>query len=351
MHEVTDSKTCNWFAPDRGCFFIAEIGVNHNGELGLARQLIDVAAQAGADAVKFQTFTAETLTTKSAAKANYQIKNDDTSSTQIEMLKRLELSEADLAECRDYCAKVGIEFLSTPFDEPAAALLKKLGVDGFKVSSGDLTHLPFLEHLSQYGLPMIISTGMGTLGEVEDAVRTIEAAGDPPLAVLHCVSDYPALAEDCNLRAMDTLRTAFNKPVGWSDHTAGDAIAIAAVARGARIIEKHFTLDRGLPGPDHKASLTPEELKSLISKIRLVEMALGTGEKRPTANELSTAEVARRSVVAARSIPAGHQLEASDIGYKRPGLGLPPRMAGLVIGRTAVHDIPEDTLISLSDLG
>ena len=333
------------------CFVIGEIGVNHNGSLELAKQLIDVAAEAGADAVKFQTFTAESLVTRTARKADYQARNHAVDESQFSMLKKLELSESDLRACKAYCDARDIVFLSTPFDEAAADLLVDVGVQGFKVSSGDLTNLPLLEHMAAHGLPMIISTGMATMGEIEDAVRAIEGAGDPPLAILHCVSDYPAKASEANLAAMDTIRAAFGRVVGWSDHTLGDAISVASVARGARLIEKHFTLDTAMEGPDHKASLDPAEFAELVAKIRLVEAAIGDGVKRPQPSEIPTAEVARRSVVAATDIAAGETITDEHLIMKRPGTGLMPKYARLVVGRRAARDIPADTLIALTDLG
>ncbi len=340
----------SWLGMTQGCFVIAEIGVNHNGDIDMARRLIDVAADAGADAAKFQTFFADQLVTQQAAKAAYQIANDGDTDSQIEMLRRLEFSEKNLAIARDHCAERGVKFLSTPFGERAADLLEDLGVDGFKVSSGDLTHLPFLRHLAAKNLPIIISTGMATLGETEDAVVAIRESGNPPLAILHCVSNYPAAYEESNLRAMDTLAAAFGKPVGWSDHTVGDAIALAAVARGARILEKHYTLDRNLPGPDHAASLEPGELTDLIGKIRAVSSALGDGVKQPQPSEQDTASVARRSIVTARAVRAGEPLTSETLDCKRPGTGLAPRLLPLVLGRKAARDLPADTLLTLQDV-
>lgn len=343
--------TSQWPGPEGRCYVIAELGVNHNGDMELARRLIDVAADAGADAVKFQTFFAEDLVTPTAEKAVYQKANDGAAGSQYEMLKRLELTEDEYAACKQHCDARGIAFLSTPFGRRPADLLEALGVNGFKVSSGDLTHLPFLAYLAEKGLPLIISTGMADMAETEAAVRTIEAAGDPPLAILHCVSNYPAVPGEANLKAMDTISAAFGKPVGWSDHTEGDAIALAAIARGARILEKHYTLDRALPGPDHKASLEPQELTDLIGRIRDVEAALGDGIKRPQPSELETAKVARRSIVAAAAVRAGEVISESKIAYRRPGTGLPPAMARHLIGRKAARDISENTVLSFSDFG
>lgn len=332
------------------CYFIAEIGVNHNGDVALAHKLIDVAAGAGADAVKFQTFQPKALATKHADKAAYQETNaPDLGTSQLDMLRGLCLTAEELVACRDHCQRAGIQFLSTPFDEGSADLLTEIGVQGFKVSSGDLTTLPFLAYLAQKGLPMIVSTGMGSLLEVAEAVDCIQATGGPDLALLHCVSNYPAAPETCNLRAMDTLRTAFNVPVGWSDHTLGDAITLAAVARGAEIIEKHFTLDTALPGPDHKASLTPDELSSLISKVRAVEVALGDGVKTPKPEERDTAAKARRSIVATADVPKGSLITAEMVGCKRPGTGIAPKHLELVIGRRAARDLSEDDVLAWTD--
>jgi N,N'-diacetyllegionaminate synthase len=346
------SKLHDVFAnPQSPCFFIAELGVNHNGSLDLAKQLIDVAADAGADAVKFQTFKAEKLVTRSAARAKYQVDNNpDGPSSQFEMLKRLELSKADLLACQAYCAKRDIIFLSTPFDEESADLLEEANVDGFKVSSGDLTNLPFLAHLAGKGLPIILSTGMAHIGEVMDGVEIIRASGNPPLAILHCVSNYPAAPADANLRAMATMSAAFGVPIGWSDHTLGDAITLASVALGARIIEKHYTLDKNMEGPDHKASLEPDELKELIEKIRSIEASLGNGQKWPVQAELDTARVARRSIVSAELIKKGHVIAASDLVMKRPGTGLTPKMLPLIVGRTATRDIEADEMITIGDV-
>ena len=332
------------------CFIIGEIGVNHNGSLDLARDLIDVAVKAGADAVKFQTFDAAKLVTRSAAKAKYQKDNDGNQGSQYDMLKRLELSESDLRACKAYCDENNIIFLSTPFDEQAADLLHNVGVNGFKVSSGDLTNIPMLEHIAAKNLPIIISTGMANLAEVEEAVSTIQSTSDAPLAILHCISNYPANPAEANLRAMDTLHQAFGCPVGWSDHTLGDEVSIAAVARGARIIEKHYTLDVNLPGPDHKASLEPEAFADMVRKIRNVSKALGNGIKTPQPSEMETADVARRSIVSARDIKAGEIISQHDLICKRPGTGLKPNMMQYIVGQEATRDIEADSLLSLNDV-
>ncbi len=349
--KIMTNAFANWFQGQKGCIVIGEIGVNHNGSLELAKKMIDVAVESGADAVKFQTFSAEKLATRTAEKAAYQKKNDGEAGSQIEMLKRLELSKSDLQACQKYCKKVGMVFLSTPFDEEAADLLEEVGIEGYKVSSGDLTNLPLLAHLAAKGKPMIISTGMANMAETEEAVTTIRDNGNPPLAILHCVSNYPAAPEEANLRAMDTLAAAFNVPVGWSDHTLGDAIALASIARGAKILEKHYTLDANMPGPDHKASLEPKAFAELIRKLRDVEASLGDGVKRPQPSEIDTAKVARRSIVSACDIPAGTVIEDKHLICKRPGTGLAPRLIPLVVGRKAKVDIPADQVIGMEHLG
>ncbi|MDB4843924.1 N-acetylneuraminate synthase [Hellea sp.] len=340
-----------WLADESDdCFIIGEIGVNHNGSVELAKKLIDIAVESGADAVKFQTFDTESLVTRTAKKAKYQIENDSSQDSQYEMLKRLELSEDDFSTCKSYCDKNGIIFLSTPFDEKAADLLERVGVSGFKISSGDLTNLPLLKHIAAKGLPMIISTGMSNLAEIEEAVLAIKDIMPSGIGILHCVSNYPAHPAEANLRVMDTLKYAFDCPIGWSDHTLGDAISIAAVARGAKILEKHYTLDANMQGPDHKASLEPEAFSELIRKIRDVSLSLGTGIKRPQPSEALTAEAARRSIVSAREIKAGAIITDSDLICKRPGTGLKPNMLQYVIGQKALFDIAEDHLISFSDI-
>lgn len=329
------------------CFLIAEAGVNHNGDLSLAHQLIDVAVQAGADAIKFQTFKAERLATPDASKAEYQLQATNAGESQFEMLRRLELdAEAHrglLAHCRD----MNILFMSTPFDEESADLLEGLGVQVFKTPSGEITNLPYLRHIARKGKPMIVSTGMAFLGEVETAVRTIEAAGNHSFALLHCVSNYPANPADTNLRAMQTMARAFNVPVGYSDHTPGIEVSLAAVALGACIVEKHFTLDRNLPGPDHQASAEPAELAALVRGIRIVEAALGDGRKQPAASEANTAAVARKSLVAACDVPTGAVITAEMIAIKRPGTGLPAAMREFLVGRTAHTTISAGTLLTL----
>jgi N-acetylneuraminate synthase len=328
------------------CFIIAEAGVNHNGSLEMARQLVDVAAQADADAVKFQTFKAEKVISPQSPKAAYQLQTTGAGESQLDMVKRLELSFDAFRDLYAYCQDKGILFMSTPFDEESADFLADLGVAVFKIPSGEITNLPFLTCVARKARPMIVSTGMSYLGEVEVAVRTIEKTGNHDFVLLHCVSNYPADPADANLRAMHTLATAFGVPVGYSDHTPGIEVAIAAVALGACVIEKHFTLDRTLPGPDHRASLEPDELAALVRGIRIVEAALGHGRKEPAASEADTATAARRSLVAAHDIPSGTTLTDDLIAIKRPGTGLPPSMQSHLVGRTVQTDVPAGTLLA-----
>jgi N,N'-diacetyllegionaminate synthase len=328
------------------CFILAEAGVNHNGQIDLAHALIEAVAKAGADAIKFQTFKAESLATASAPKANYQQGRTPANQSQVEMLKSLELPNEVYPELKQHAEEVGLIFLSTPFDEASADFLEQLGVPGFKIPSGELTNLPFIAHLSRKGKPLIISTGMSTLAEVEAAVNTVERFA-APLCLLHCVSCYPAAPEDTNLLAMATLSQAFQLPVGYSDHTLGNAVPLASVALGAVLLEKHVTLDRKMDGPDHAASSEPEEFATLVRDIRIIESAMGNGRKRPMPNELNTAQVARRSIVAARDIPKGSIVCESDLMFRRPGTGLPPNLHGLLLGRIAKIDIVAGTLISL----
>jgi len=331
--------------PGQPVFVIAEAGVNHNGDLKLARALIDVAVEASADAVKFQTFRADRLATPDAPKAEYQLRTTGNEESQFEMLRRLELSADAHRELQSYCEERGMIFLSTPFDEEAVDLLDELGVPAFKISSGDLTNSPLLEHVARKGKPVILSTGMSELSELIEAVSVLNTAGCETPILLHCVSNYPADPAEANLRAMQTMRSAFDVPVGFSDHTEGIDISLAAVALGACVIEKHFTLDRTLPGPDHRASLEPAELRELVRSIRRVETALGSGRKVPTATEVETAKVARRSLVAARDIPAGTILEREMVVMRRPGTGMLPAMLDTLLGRQAIRDIAAGTLL------
>jgi len=333
--------------PGAACFIIAEAGVNHNGGLAMARALIDAAAEAGVDAVKFQTFRAADLVTEDAPKARYQQASTGVGESQYAMLRRLELSEEAHGILMADCRRKGLLFLSTPFEARSADLLETLGVEAFKIPSGELTNLPFLKHVASKGKPMIVSTGMANLEEVHEAVAVIRGAGNEHLALLHCVSCYPADPADVNLRAMHALADAFHVPVGFSDHTLGMEVALAAVALGACVIEKHFTLDRTLPGPDHGASLEPGELRAMVEGVRKVESALGDGRKAPCAGESNTAEVARKSLVAAMDIEAGTTLTSEMIAVKRPGTGLAPRRRAEIVGRVLKRAVRKGELFSL----
>jgi N-acetylneuraminate synthase len=331
-------------------YIIAEAGVNHNGSLELARQLIDAATDAGADAVKFQTFRADSLVSRSAPKAAYQRATTDPEESQHAMLEALELSEAAHEELVGHCGQRGVQFLSTPFDiESLRLLVDRCHMPRIKIPSGEITHGPLLLAAARTGLPIILSTGMSTLGEVEQALGVLafgysgpeaepgldafasafaseagQAALRDRVTLLHCTSEYPTRPEDVHLRAMDTLASAFGLPVGYSDHTRGIAVPIAAVARGALLIEKHVTLDRTLPGPDHPASLEPDELAGMVRGIREVEAALGRSTKAPTAGEIEMRAVARKSLTAARRIEEGEQFSAENVVARRPGTGISP---------------------------
>lgn len=332
------------------CFIIAEAGVNHNGSLKIAFELVDVAARAGANAVKFQTFKAEKVISPYAAKAEYQMVTTDSNESQLDMARGLELSFDAFREVFAYCTEKAIQFISTPFDKDSADFLDECGVSVFKIASGEITNLPFLEYVGKKGKPMIVSTGMSYLGEVETAVRTIEGTGNNQFVLLHCVSNYPADPSDVNLRAMNTLAAAFNVPVGYSDHTMGIEVPIAAAALGACVIEKHFTLDRCLPGPDHRASLDARELSGLVQSIRIVEMSMGSGRKRPVPSESDVLAVARRSLVAAKDIMPGTRLREGLVAIKRPGTGLPSIMLEHILGKRAKVKIAAGTIIDFGML-
>ena len=331
------------------CFIVAEVGVNHNGSVELAKKLIDVAKDAGADAVKFQTFKAENVVVKDAEKAEYQ-KVTAKEELQYEMLKKLELSDDDFKDLADYARKKDIIFLSSPFDKESTDLLYELDVPAFKVASGEITNFPLIRHIAKKGKPIILSTGMATLGEIEEALKIIRSEGVKDVILLHCVSNYPARIEDVNLRAMETLKQAFKIPVGFSDHTLGITASIIAVALGACLIEKHFTLDRNLPGPDHKASLEPNELREMVKSIRDVEKALGDGVKRPTKEEEEIKKIVRRSIVAKVNIPKGTIIAEDMLDVKRPGTGIEPKYIVGIIGKRAKINIKKDDLITWSKL-
>lgn len=327
------------------CFIVAEVGVNHNGDIKLAKKLVDAAKQSGADAVKFQTFKTENLVTRDAPPAEYQKKYALVAS-QYGMLKKLELSEAEFRELSSYCGKKKIIFLSTPFDSQSAEFLYKLGVPAFKISSGDLTNVPLLKQIAKYDRPIILSTGMSSIKEIGNAVKVINSVGNKELILLHCTSSYPADIGDVNLRAMDTLRDKFGTLVGYSDHTEGIEISIVACARGARIIEKHFTLNKSLRGPDHAASIEPEEFKTMVSSIRRVEISLGSGLKKITSKEKLTRDVVRKSIVTAVRVPKGTKLKKEMLTIKRPGTGIPPEYFDKILGKKTKIDIGRDRVLT-----
>jgi N,N'-diacetyllegionaminate synthase len=328
---------------------IAEAGVNHNGDIELAKQMIDAAADAGADLVKFQTFNADRQVTRTAKKADYQTQTMDGNESQHEMLRRLELTEVMHQELISHCALRSIGFLSTGFDIESVDLLVSLGQDQFKIPSGEITNLPYLRHIGRLGKAVILSTGMATLGEIEEAIDALEQAGTlrSSLTLLQCTTEYPTPMNEVNLRAMQSIHAAFGLAVGYSDHTSGIEVAIAAVAMGATVIEKHFTLDRKLPGPDHKASLEPEELKAMVVAIRNIEIALGDGIKRITPSESRNKTIARKSLVATRPIKAGEIFSPTNTTAKRPGTGISPMRWDEIMGCSASRDFAQDELIEL----
>lgn len=329
-------------------YIIAEAGVNHNGSLEMAFRLIDIAVAAGADAIKFQTFKAEKVIAVKAPKAVYQQENTGSDESQLEMVKKLELDEKAHAILYKYCQNKGIQFLSTPFDLESIDLLHRLGLKIFKIPSGEITNLPYLRKIGALKKRLILSTGMADLREIEDALNVLSFAGSSMenIIVLHCNTEYPTPFEDVNLKAMQTIQNAFpGISVGYSDHTNGIEVSIAAVAMGASVIEKHFTLDRNLPGPDHKSSLEPDELKALVQAIRNIEKALGNGIKRPSPSELKNKPIARKSLVAAQSIKTGELFSADNITTKRPGTGISPMRWDEVLEQVAQKDYEKDELI------
>ena len=329
-------------------FIIAEAGVNHNGSLELAKKMIDAAVEAGADAVKFQTFKAEKVVSRYAPKAEYQKKTTTADESQLEMVKKLELDAAAHQTLIDYCKKKNIRFLSTPFDLDSIDLLNELGLDIFKIPSGEITNLPYLRKIGALKKEIILSTGMADLGEIEEALDVLTGARTKlkDITVLHCNTEYPTPMQDVNLKAMQTIKTAFpGIHVGYSDHTEGIEVPIAAVAMGATIIEKHFTLDKSLPGSDYKASLEPDELTAMVKAIRNIETALGNGIKKPSPSELKNKPIARKSIVASQAIAAGEKLTNDNLTAKRPGTGVSPMLWDKVIGQVAQKDYEKDELI------
>ena len=329
-------------------FIIAEAGVNHNGSLKLAKKMILKAGEAGADAIKFQTFKSERLVSTFAEKAAYQIKNTgNTNESQLEMVKKLELSFDDFRELQDFSKEKGIQFLSTPFDLESIDFLNQLDMPFWKLPSGEVTNYPYLVKIAQTHKDIVMSTGMCTLDEIDEALAVLRENGAGKIALLHCNTEYPTPMEDVNLNAMETLKKAFGTPIGYSDHTKGIEVPIAAVAMGATIIEKHFTLDRNMEGPDHKASLEPSELKVMVQAIRNIEKAIGTGDKKPTPSEIKNMAIARKSIVASQPIKKGEVFTEQNITTKRPGTGISAMRWRQVLGQKATRDFAEDELIEV----
>jgi N,N'-diacetyllegionaminate synthase len=330
-------------------FIIAEAGVNHNGNIEIAKKMIEVAKECGADAIKFQTFKAEKVISRYAPKAEYQKQTTGETDSQLEMVKKLELSFDDFIALKEYCDKLNIMFLSTPFDFESIDFLNDLGLEIFKIPSGEITNLPYLEKIGKLGKKVILSTGMADLGEIEDALDILTSCGTKKedITILHCNTEYPTPYEDVNLLAMLTIKEAFKVKVGYSDHTLGIEVPIAAVALGASVIEKHFTLDRNMQGPDHKSSLEPNELKAMVKAIRNVEKALGDGIKKPSPSEIKNKIIVRRSIVAKRNIKRGEIFNEENITAKRPATGISPMRWYEILGKTATRDYKEDEIIEI----
>ena len=326
---------------------IAEAGVNHNGSLELAKKLVDTAKSSGADVIKFQTFISKNVISKNAPKADYQKKNHNIEENQLEMVRKLELSFEDFSKLNDYCKVKEIEFMSTAFDFDSIDFLDSLEMGTWKIPSGEITNLPYLIKVAKLNKPVILSTGMSTMEDIRSAVEIIKENGVSDLTILHCTTEYPTPFEDVNLKAMNTIREEFNVNIGYSDHTKGIEVPIAAVALGATVIEKHFTLDRNMEGPDHKASLEPNELKAMVDSIRHIELALGNGMKQPAESEKKNMAVARKSIIASKDIEAGEIFTEENLTVKRPGDGISPMRWFDIIGKSAPRDFEEDELIEL----
>ena len=329
---------------------IAEAGVNHNGNFELAKQLVDKAVEGGADIVKFQTCKAENVISRYADKAEYQKVTTGEADSQLEMVRKLMLTYEEYGKLKEYCDEKGIEFLSTAFDLPSVDYLHSIGMRRWKIPSGEITNLPLLIKIAKLGEPIIMSTGMSELSEVSDAIKVLRENGAGEITILHCTTEYPAPYEDVNLKAIDTMKETFGLPVGYSDHTKGLEIPVAAVARGACVIEKHFTLDRNMEGPDHKASIEPDELKQMVDMIRHVEVAIGDGIKKVSPSELKNQDIARKSIIAKTTIKAGDVFTEENITTKRPGSGINPMKWFDLLGKTAKHDYQEDYLIEEDEL-
>lgn len=337
--------------PGQACFIVAEAGVNHNGDIRLAYRLIDLAARAGVNAVKFQSFVTEELVTPEAPKPGYQLKTTPKADSQFKMIKALELNSDDHAKLKAHCEKSGVIYLCTPYDKISLDKLDRMDVAAFKVSSTDTTNIPFLRYIAAKGRPVILSTGMSTFDEVKEALCALYSGGlTGRVILLHCTSEYPAPVSEVNLRAISSMHQAFGCPVGFSDHTAGIGAGLWAVVAGACVIEKHFSLDRDMAGPDHRASIGPDELSELVKRVRDAERALGDGVKRPMPSELPNKTLMQRSLVAKRNIRAGEIIKADDLTCKRPGSGLRPSCFDCVVGKQAATDIPKDGVLTFSSI-
>ena len=328
-------------------YIIAEVGVNHNGSIEIAKKMVDVAKEAGADCIKFQTFISKNIVSKNVGKAEYQRRQTDADESQLDMLSKLELSFDEFVELNEYCKLNEIEFLSTAFDLESIDFLNRIGMNKWKIPSGDITNLPYLIKIAKLNKPVILSTGMSTMEDIQAAILALEENGCGKITVLHCTTEYPAPYEDVNLKAMDTIKNEFDVPIGYSDHTNGIEIPIAAVAMGATVIEKHFTLDKNMEGPDHKASLEPKELKAMVRAIRNIELAIGSGDKRPAESEKKNIAIARKSIVAKHAIKEGEVFTKKNLTVKRPGNGITPMQWFDVMGKIATRNFEEDELIEL----
>lgn len=336
----------NHFNLDR-TFIIAEIGVNHNGDVGLAKEMISSARDCGVDAVKFQTFNSADLVSRNARKAKYQEENTD-EENQLEMLRKLELSADDFRELKEYALEEGVLFLSSPFDRKSVDLLEEIDVPIYKLGSGELNNFDLISHVESTGKPLILSTGMATLDDIRETYDFIENRDN--LILLHCITGYPTSFEEANLNFIRTLQDTFDVAIGFSDHSPGIELPIAATALGARVIEKHFTTDKSLPGPDHRASLNPEEFRAMVDAIRNVELAMGDGIRRLSENELAIRDVARKSIVLRSPVRKGEVIREEDLTVKRPGDGIEPKYLREIAGRVAARDLEADDVLSYDDL-
>ena len=340
----------NYFNSLLECFIIAEIGVNHNGDVKLAKKMMMEAKVSGADAVKFQTFSAESLVTKNTQKVKYQQATTSNDESHYDMIKNLELNESEFEELFNYSGDIGIDFISTPYDINSTKFLNELGVKFFKTASADIVDLQLQEYIAKTGKRAIIATGMATLGEIETVVDIYEKCGNENLVLLHCVSNYPCSDESLNLKAIDVIKSAFDKPVGYSDHSIGTLASALSISLGAKVIEKHFTLNKGFPGPDHKASSTPDEFKALVKEIRRAECMLGVRKKKRQVEEQQMAEVSRKSIVYSRDLKAGCEINKEDLTVMRPGTGLPPYLLNDLIGLKLTKNVNSKILVKWGDI-